>query len=93
MLAALASERALPMGTSWTRPGGGMFLWLTLPAGHDAEALLERALTQQVAFVPGRQFHPGGGGANTMRLNFSHSGPAQIVEGVRRLGVALRAEA
>ncbi|NTU81784.1 MAG: PLP-dependent aminotransferase family protein [Chloroflexales bacterium] len=93
MLAALAGERAMPAGTRWTRPGGGMFLWLTLPEQIEAEALLERALAQKVAFVPGHQFHPGGGGANTMRLNFSHSGPAQIVEGVRRLGAALWAGA
>jgi 2-aminoadipate transaminase len=91
MLAALAGEPSLPTGTRWTRPGGGMFLWLTLPEGMESEALLERALAEKVAFVPGRQFHPGGGGANTMRLNFSHSGPAQISEGVRRLGAALRA--
>ncbi len=89
MLAAL--EGALPAGTAWTRPTGGMFLWLTLPEEVDAEALLERALAEKVAFVPGRSFHPGGGGANTMRLNFSHSGPAQIAEGVRRLGVAMGA--
>lgn len=88
MLAALAREA--PAGATWTRPGGGMFLWLTLPAGADAEALLADALAARVAFVPGRSFHPGGGGANTMRLNFSHSGPAQIAEGVRRLGAALR---
>ncbi len=93
MLAALASERALPVGTRWTRPDGGMFLWLTLPAEDDAEVLLARALAEQVAFVPGRQFHPGGGGANTLRLNFSHSGPPQIAEGVRRIGAALRVHA
>lgn len=89
MLAAL--EGAMPAGTRWTRPAGGMFLWLTLPEGVSSEALLERALEAKVAFVPGRSFHAGGGGANTMRLNFSHSSPAQIAEGVRRLGAALRA--
>lgn len=89
MLAAL--EEAMPAGVAWTRPTGGMFLWLTLPEGISAEALLEQALAAKVAFVPGGAFHPRGGGANTMRLNFSHSGPAQIAEGVRRLAAALRA--
>lgn len=88
MLAAL--ERELPATLSWTRPDGGMFLWLTLPATLDAAALLERAVVRRVAFVPGAPFHPRGGGANTLRLNFSHSDPARISEGVRRLGEAVR---
>jgi 2-aminoadipate transaminase len=88
MLAAL--EREMPAGVRWTRPTGGMFLWLTLPEGVNSQTLLGRAIERKVAFVPGQPFHPGGGGANTMRLNFSHSGPAQIVEGVARLAEALR---
>lgn len=88
MLAALAA--AMPGGVRWTRPTGGMFLWLTLPEGSDSQALLGRAIERRVAFVPGQPFHPSGGGANTMRLNFSHSPPAQIVEGVGRLAAALR---
>lgn len=91
MLAAL--ERSMPAGVQWTRPTGGMFLWLTLAAGNDAQALLARALERKVAFVPGQPFHPSGGGANTMRLNFSHSTPAQLVEGVGRLAEVLRANA
>ena len=88
MLAALT--RQLPAEVRWTRPTGGMFLWLTLPKGQDAQALLGRALERKVAFVPGQPFHPGGGGANTMRLNFSHSPPAQLAEGVTRLAEAMR---
>jgi 2-aminoadipate transaminase len=67
-----------------------MFLWLTLPEGADSQALLGRAIERRVAFVPGQPFHPSGGGANTMRLNFSHSAPPQIAEGVGRLAEALR---
>ena len=85
-------EQFTPGGVRWTGPTGGMLLWLTLPEGSDTEALLGRALEAKVAFVPGRSFHASGGGGNTMRLNFSHSSPAQIVEGVRRLGSALRGE-
>jgi 2-aminoadipate transaminase len=87
MLAAL--KRELPAGVRWTRPTGGMFLWLTLPEDADAKALLGRALERKVAFVPGHSFHAGGGGGNTMRLNFSHSTPAQLDEGVRRLAAAM----
>lgn len=90
MLAAL--ERAMPSGVRWTRPEGGMFLWLTLPPGANAAALLARAVDQKVAFVPGPPFHANGGGANTMRLNFSYPPPARIEEGVRRLAATLQAE-
>jgi 2-aminoadipate transaminase len=66
-------------------PKGGMFIWLTLPAHVDSTALLQASLEQKVAFVPGASFHANGGGANTMRLNFSHSTPERIAEGVARL--------
>lgn len=87
-----ALEREMPAGVRWTRPDGGMFLWLTLPEGLNAAAVLERAVERKVAFVPGAPFHPRGGGANTMRLNFSHPSTERIVEGVRRLGAVLRGE-
>jgi 2-aminoadipate transaminase len=83
MLRALSSS--FPPEVRWTRPKGGLFLWVTLPEGLDASALLARALQQKVAFVPGTSFFPGGGGANTLRLNFSYCRPAVIEEGVRRL--------
>jgi 2-aminoadipate transaminase len=83
MLAAL--EQLAPEGVTWTRPSGGMFVWLTLPPSVDAATLLQASLEQKVAFVPGSSFHANGGGANTMRLNFSHSSPEQIAEGVARL--------
>lgn len=88
MLAAL--EREMPPGVRWTRPSGGLFLWLTLPEGADSQALLAAAIERKVAFVPGQPFHPSGGGANTMRLNFSHSTPAQLADGVARLAETLR---
>ena len=84
MLAAL--ERFFPPCAQWTRPQGGLFLWVTLPAGCDSSELLQEALKEKVAFVPGRAFHPNGGGGNTMRLNFSYSRPEVIEEGIRRLG-------
>jgi 2-aminoadipate transaminase len=89
MLASL--EKLMPEGMTWTRPRGGMFIWLTLPPQIDAAALLQASLDQKVAFVPGTSFHANGGGANTMRLNFSHSAPERIAEGVKRLGQAIEA--
>jgi 2-aminoadipate transaminase len=87
MLAAL--ERHSPDGVRWTHPQGGLFLWVTLPKGQDSAELLREALKEKVAFVPGHSFHPLGGGANTMRLNFSYCPPAAIEEGIRRLGRVL----
>jgi 2-aminoadipate transaminase len=89
MLAALAE--LFPEGVTWTHPAGGMFLWVRLPEELDAADLLRDAVAQRVAFVPGAPFHPGGGGHNTLRLNFSNSSPDTIRAGIARLGEALRA--
>ena len=70
----------------WTSPQGGLFLWVVLPETLDADQLLPEALAQKVAFVPGSAFHPLGGGANTMRLNFSNATDEMIEEGIARLG-------
>jgi 2-aminoadipate transaminase len=87
MLAAL--DRHFPPGVKWTRPEGGLFLWVSVPETLDTQALLKDALKAQVAFVPGAAFHPAGGGAHTLRLNFSYCRPEVIEEGVRRLGLVL----
>ena len=86
MLAAL--EESLVGEVQWTRPEGGMFVWVTLPETVDAAALLERALARGVAFVPGAEFHVDGGGRNTLRLNFTHVTPDRIREGMERLKTA-----
>ena len=90
MDAALRAE--MPPDYLWTKPEGGMFLWLTGPSSLDGLKLLERAITRQVAFVPGRDFFPADGGNNYLRLNFSNSTPDRIREGVRRLGALCREE-
>jgi 2-aminoadipate transaminase len=90
MLAAL--ERAFPnpsLGVHWTRPQGGLFLWMTLPEHMDAAELLKEAVKDKVAFVPGAAFYPNGGGHNTARLNFSNAGEEMIAEGIARLGRAV----
>lgn len=90
MLAAL--ERHMPEGVRWTKPEGGMFVWLTLPEGVDGAELLARSLkTEKVAFVPGRAFFADGSNGNTIRLAFSCASEAMIEEGMTRLGRLLRA--
>lgn len=78
-------EEMFPETVTWTHPEGGLFLWVTMPEGIDSSVLLERAIEQQVAFVPGSPFFASGGGENTMRINFSNAMPEQIREGVKRL--------
>lgn len=87
MLAALAEH--FPPEVHWTRPDGGLFLWVTLPQGVSGAELLPAALAAKVAFVPGAPMFPNGGGENTLRLNFSNATPAQIREGIARLGRVL----
>jgi 2-aminoadipate transaminase len=84
-----ALERWLPAGTSWTTPSGGFFVWVTLPEGIDAEALLADAIDEGVVYVPGTAFYADGGGARQLRLSFSLASPEQIDEGVQRLARAL----
>ena len=82
-----ALDETMPKSASWTRPEGGMFVWVTLPAGMDAKTLLESALTEErVAFVPGGAFFADGSGKNTLRLSYSLPSEAVIREGVSRLG-------
>lgn len=83
-------EECFPAEVRWTRPQGGLFLWVTTPESINTADLLKEAIEQKVAFVPGHSFHPNGGGYNTMRLNFSNATDEMIVEGTRRLAVTLK---
>ncbi len=85
-----ALEREMPAGVRFTRPAGGLFLWVNLPPEVNARALLARCMDAGVAFVPGEGFFPNGGHVNTLRLNFSNMPPARIEEGIRRMAAALR---
>ncbi|MBW6475118.1 MAG: PLP-dependent aminotransferase family protein [Anaerolineaceae bacterium] len=80
-----ALEDYMPEGVRWTRPKGGLFLWVTLPESINSADIFPVAVKEKVAFVPGNSFHPLGGGENTMRLNFSCMKPELIVEGIKRL--------
>lgn len=90
MLAAM--ERTFPEGVAYTRPQGGMFLWVTLPEAMDSRELLVKALKRGVAFVQGSAFYPNGGHQNTMRLNFSGLQEEKIIKGITILGDLLREE-
>jgi 2-aminoadipate transaminase len=87
MLDALAEH--FPPQAQWTRPGGGLFIWATLPDFIDTTDLLARCLRDNVAFVPGEQAYLDGRGRNSMRLNFSISDEETIQEGIRRIGAVL----
>lgn len=90
MLAAL--ERHMPEEAEWTRPEGGLFVWVTLPEGVDTTKMLERALAHKVAYVPGQPFFADGSGQNTMRLSFALASVEEIEEGIRRLGKVVAEE-
>lgn len=81
-----AIEACFPSEVRFTRPEGGMFLWVTLPERLSALELFEHAVKEGVAFVPGTPFFVDGGGANCMRLNFSNADQDKIEEGIQRLG-------
>ncbi len=85
-----ALEEHMPAGVSWTKPNGGLFLWVTLPEKIDATEMLQEAINEKVAYVPGEFFYPDGSGKNTMRLNFSFCKPEIINEGISRLGKAIK---
>jgi DNA-binding transcriptional MocR family regulator len=89
MLSALAAE--MPEGVRYTRPEGGLFVWLMLPEGMDAEVLLEKAVDEGVAYVAGRPFFVDDTGENTARLTFAKEDIPTITEGVRRLARVVKA--
>jgi DNA-binding transcriptional MocR family regulator len=89
MLAAM--DIHFPPCVRWTRPQGGLFLWVEMPEYMDGKRVLEKALAEKkVAFVPGEAFFADRSGKNTFRLNFSMASPDTIEEGVRRLGSLLQ---
>ncbi len=90
MLTALGEK--MPSGATWTKPGGGFYVWLTLPAGLDAKAMLPRAVAARVAYVPGNAFFANGSGSSSLRLSYCYPPPDRIREGVRRLAAVLEEE-
>jgi DNA-binding transcriptional MocR family regulator len=87
-----ALDDLMPAGCRWNVPDGGFYVWLTLPPGIDAKAMLPRAVTARVAYVPGTAFFADGYGSGAMRLSFCYPTPERIREGVRRLAGVLEDE-
>ena len=87
-----ALDEHFPAGVEWTRPEGGMFIWVTLPKHIDAMALLDQAIAAKVAFVPGAPFYANEPETNTLRLSFVTVPPERIQEGVAILGKLIKAQ-
>jgi 2-aminoadipate transaminase len=90
MLAAIREH--FPKGVKYTVPQGGFFIWVQLPEGMDAKAMLPHAVAAGVGYVPGEGFHVDGTGKNTLRLAYSQASIADIETGIRRLGRVLEEE-
>lgn len=83
-------KEEFPEGVKFTNPQGGLFTWVVLPEEINSRELALIALEKNVAFVPGGSFFPNGGNENTMRLNYSNMDEERIVEGIKRLGTAIK---
>ncbi len=86
-----ALEEYMPKEASWSKPSGGMFLWVTLPKCIDTMDIFMTAIEHNVAYVIGRPFHCDGSGCNTLRLNYSFASVEKISEGIKQLAVAIKA--
>jgi 2-aminoadipate transaminase len=87
-----ALEEYFPKGAKWTAPGGGMFLWVTLPKNVNTRLMFKRAVAKKVAYVVGDAFYPDSSNYNSMRLNFSYSEDDVMVEGIKRLADVIKEE-
>jgi DNA-binding transcriptional MocR family regulator len=87
-----ALDAMFPPDAVWTRPAGGFYVWATMPDGVDTKAMLPRAVTDRVAYVPGTAFYADGFGSRSLRLSYCYPTPERIREGVRRLADVLAAE-
>src|SRR5215470_8646070 len=85
-----ALARHMPEGTTWTKPQGGFYYWLTAPEGVDTFALSAAAREKKVAYVPGRPFYPGDEGHAQIRISYSRVDDELIDEGIRRIGGVLK---
>jgi 2-aminoadipate transaminase len=90
MLSALTEF--FPSSVTWTRPEGGMFIWVTLPKHIDSMKLLDEAIAQNVAFVPGAPFYANAPEKNTLRLSFVTVPPVKIREGMEKLGKLIKSK-
>lgn len=88
MLAAL--EREMPEGTTWTKPNGGFFIWVTLPEGLNAAEMLSDCIEAGVQYIPGNGFYSDGRGERNLRLAFSAVSDEETDTGIARLAAQIR---
>jgi DNA-binding transcriptional MocR family regulator len=85
-------EEYFPAEATWTKPGGGFYVWVNLPPEIDTKALMPKAIVAKVAYVPGNAFYADGLGSWSMRLSYCHPTPERIREGVKALGGVIKQE-
>jgi DNA-binding transcriptional MocR family regulator len=85
-------QKYFPAGTSWTKPEGGFYVWITLPPEIDTNALMPKAIVAKVAYVPGTAFYADGFGSWSMRLSYCYPTPERIKDGVKSLGTVIAEE-
>ncbi|WP_447004977.1 PLP-dependent aminotransferase family protein [Saccharothrix isguenensis] len=91
--AAISSlEQHMPVGSTWNKPNGGFYVWVTVPEGIDTKAMLPRAITQRVAYASGTGFYADGLGSRQLRISYCYPTPDRIREGVRRLANVIKDE-
>jgi len=81
-----------PQEATWTKPGGGFYVWVNLPPEIDTKAMMPKAIVAKVAYVPGTAFYADGFGSWSMRLSYCHPTPERIREGVKALGQVVKQE-
>jgi DNA-binding transcriptional MocR family regulator len=85
-------EETFPAGATWTKPGGGFYVWVTLPPEIDTKALMPKAIASKVAYVPGTAFYADGFGSWSLRLSYCFPSPERIRDGVRSLASVIKTE-
>jgi DNA-binding transcriptional MocR family regulator len=91
--AALAAlDKYFPKGATWTKPGGGFYIWVTLPPEIDTNALVPKAIAAKVAYVPGTAFYADGFGSWSLRISFCHPTPERITDGIKALAGVIKTE-
>jgi DNA-binding transcriptional MocR family regulator len=87
-----ALEEHFPASATWTKPGGGFYVWVNLPPEIDTKLLVPKAIVAKVAYVPGTAFYADGLGSWQLRLSFCHPTPERIHHGVAALGGVIKQE-
>jgi 2-aminoadipate transaminase len=85
-------DQHFPKGATWTKPGGGFYVWVTLPPEIDTKALMPKAIVAKVAYVPGTAFYADGFGSWSMRLSYCYPSPERIRDGIKSLGAVIENE-